>query len=179
MIGGSAGSLDVILTFLPEIKTSIVFPLVIILHRKNSPDSVLSDLLSYKTTIPVTEIEDKERIRAGHVYLAPPDYHLLFEKEGYFSLDTSAKVNFSRPSIDVCFESAAEMYGDNLVCILLSGANADGVHGLKMVKLHGGKAVVQDPSTAKVAFMPEQAILNRQADLILSPAQMAEFINSL
>jgi two-component system, chemotaxis family, protein-glutamate methylesterase/glutaminase len=179
VIGGSAGSIDVLLALLPEIKTSVLFPIVIVLHRRNAPESFLTELLSHKTRLPVTEVDDKERILPGHIYVAPPDYHLLFENEEYFSIDASDKVNYSRPSIDVSFESAAEIFHENLVCILLSGANADGASGLKHVKKNGGRTVVQEPSTAKVAFMPEQAILNNQADLVLTPDEIAVLINNL
>ncbi len=178
VIGGSAGSLEVILQVLPLL-TKIHMPVVLVMHRKNSNDNILRDLLKTKTRSVVYEVEDKQPILQNCVYLAPPDYHLLFEKNNTFSLDTSEKINFSRPSIDVAFESAALTYKGSLVCILLSGANADGTEGLKTVKQMGGYAVVQNPATASVAFMPEQAILNVNVDLILNIEEMVEFINNL
>ncbi len=179
VIGGSAGSLEVLLNLLPNLKLGLNFPVVIVLHRKNSADSTLPELFAYKTDIPVKEIEDKFTIENGTIYIVPADYHLLIEQDNYFSLDDSEKINYSRPSIDVTFESAAEIYKENLVCILLSGANNDGVDGLKIVKENKGLIVVQDPLTAEVPFMPQQAIHEGLADLILTPSQLAAFINRL
>jgi len=179
IIGGSAGSLDVILKLLPNLKRDLKFPIIIVLHRKNSASSLLSELLTNKTNIPVKEVEDKYSIEAGTIYIAPADYHLLIEKENYFSLDDSEKINYSRPSIDVTFESAAEIYKENLVCILLSGANHDGLEGLKIVKENKGLIVIQNSRTAEVPFMPEQAINEGLANLILNPDEMVSFINFL
>jgi two-component system chemotaxis response regulator CheB len=178
-IGGSAGSLEVILSLLPKLKPGLKFPLIIVLHRKNAADSLLSELLAYKTTSRVKEVEDKDPILNGVIYIAPADYHVLIERENYFSLDDSEKVNYSRPSIDVTFESAAEIYTDKLVCILLSGANEDGVTGLKIVKENKGLIIVQNPLTAEVPFMPEHAISHGLADLILTPDEIVSFINLL
>lgn len=179
MIGGSSGSLDVILKFLPKLKAPLSFPIILVLHRKSMPDSVLADLFSYKTEIRVKEIEDKEPVTDDAIFIAPPDYHLLIEKGNLFSLDVSEKINYSRPSIDVTFESAAERYGSSLVCILLSGSSVDGVEGLRKVKSIGGMAVVQDPSTAESPYMPTQAISEGQADKIIKADDLADFINSL
>jgi two-component system chemotaxis response regulator CheB len=179
IIGGSAGSLDVLLKVLPDLSASLNVCIVLVLHRKNSPDSMLSDLLGAHTVLPVKEIEDKQPLRGGHIYVAPPDYHLLFEKNKIISLDYSEKVNYSRPSIDVAFESASEAFGTSLCCLLLSGANSDGIAGLKLVKGCGGKVAVQDPKSADTPFMPEQAIANVAVDVILSPSEMAAFISTL
>lgn len=179
LIGGSTGSLEVLLQVLPALKPPLSFALVIILHRKNSTDSTLANLLSLKTTIAFTEVDDKDPVRAGAIYLAPADYHLLIEQDRTFSLDDSEKVNYSRPSIDVTFESAADVYGPSLVGVLLSGANADGTAGLKAIKKVGGTAVVQQPDTALVAFMPQQAILNAPIDHVLNVEQLATYLNAL
>lgn len=179
IIAGSAGSLDVILKVLPALSPQRGFPVIIVLHRKFNAESVLSDLFSYRTVIPVKEIEDKEEIKNNRIYIAPADYHLLIENKNLFSLDDSEKVNYSRPSIDVTFESAADIYKNNLVCILLSGANADGVEGLKKVKQNNGRTAVQEPSTAESPYMPEQAIHHAVADIVLKTEEIAAFINSL
>ena len=178
LIGGSAGSLEVILKVVPRLKKNHV-PIVFVLHRKNSKDNLLRDLLASKTPSKVHEIEDKQMLFPGGIFIAPPDYHLLFEKQLYCSLDNSEKVNFSRPSIDVSFESAARVYGPAIICILLSGANADGVEGMKKVKTNGGMLVVQNPATAAVTYMPQQAVLNCSVDAVLNPEEMADFINGL
>ena len=178
-IGGSAGSLEVIINILPSLRTDLPFPIIIVLHRKSGLDSMLVDLLSHKTALPVKELEEKEAITAGIIYVAPPNYHVLIEKNGTFSLDASEKVNFSRPSIDVTFESAAEVFGEQAVCLLLSGSNTDGAAGLQMVSQKGGWALVQDPKNATVPFMPENALNHVHVDKVLQVSEMAHFINSL
>lgn len=179
IIGGSAGSLDVLLKLLPDIDSSLDFPIIIVLHRKSGKESLLTDLLSNKTTMRVKEIEEKEEIKPAVIYLAPPNYHLLLEKNETFSLDASEKINFSRPSIDVTFESAAEVYRENLVCLLLSGANSDGTQGLQKVKKKGGRAIIQNPDSAIVPFMPEYALDHLEIDAVLDLKDMAQYINQL
>jgi len=179
VIGGSAGSLDVLLKILPEINPNLDFPIIIVVHRKQGTDSLLSDLLSHRTELKVKEADEKEKINKGYVYIAPSDYHLLIEKDYTFSLDYSEKINYSRPSIDVTFQTAADAYGEQLVCLLLSGSNADGVNGLISVKKNGGITLAQDPDSAQVTYMPEQAILRANVTDILKIEQMANYINSL
>lgn len=179
IIGGSAGSLDVLLKVLPMINAAIKFPIVIVIHRKHGTDSLLPDLLSSRTKLKVKEVDEKEPLIAGTIYIAPSDYHLLIEQDRTFSLDYSEKINYSRPAIDVTFQTAAEVYKEKLACLLLSGSNSDGVNGLKTVKLWGGTALIQDPKTAQVAYMPAQAQANVKIDSVLSIEDIAEFINLL
>jgi len=179
IIGGSAGSLDVLLKVLPLINVAIKFPIVIVIHRKHGTDSLLPDLLSSRTKLRVKEVDEKEALTAGTIYIAPSDYHLLIEQDRTFSLDYSEKINYSRPSIDVTFQTAAEVYKEKLACLLLSGSNSDGVNGLKSVKIWGGTALIQDPKTAQVAYMPAQAQANVKIDNVLSIEDIAEFINLL
>jgi two-component system chemotaxis response regulator CheB len=179
LIGGSAGSLEVLFKLLPQLKPALPFPIILVLHRRNSSESSLSDLLSTKTRAITREVEDKDQIAPGHAYLAPADYHLLIEKDHSFSLDDSEKINFSRPSIDVTFESAAEIYGPGVVALLLSGANEDGTHGLLTVKKWGGKTIAQTPESAQMPFMPHYAIMHDAVDHVLDPQQMVHFINNL
>lgn len=179
VIGGSSGSLDIVLKVLSGIQENSKVSIVVVMHRKNSSDSVLSDLLTYRSSLPVVEVEDKERIRPSQVYLVPPDYHLLFEKEQVLSLDDSEKINFSRPSIDVTFESAAETYGAKVIGILLSGANADGTAGLESIHAHGGITIVQRPETASSPYMPEQALLHAHVDFQMNVEEMIRYINEL
>lgn len=171
-IGGSAGSLEVVLKIIEALPSATQSVFIIVLHRKNSSDSILPDLLSSKTTLPVKEVEDKEPIQAGTIYIAPPDYHLLIEDEETFALDSSEKVQYSRPSIDVSFESIADCFDKNVLSILLSGANADGAQGLAAIKAEGGYTIAQDPSTADVGYMPQQAINLGIVDSILSPEEI-------
>lgn len=179
LIGGSAGSLEVLFKLLPLLRADLPFPIALVLHRRSSADSSLSELLASKTLNPTQEVEDKEPITSGTIYLAPADYHLLIEHDHTFSLDYSEKINFSRPSIDVTFESAAEIYGPRLVGILLSGANEDGTRGLTAVKRAGGIAAVQNPDTAQMPFMPHYALTHLPVDYVFDTIQMAAFINSL
>jgi two-component system chemotaxis response regulator CheB len=179
VIGGSAGSIEVLLKLLPALSSPLPVTIIIVLHRKNSTDSSLADLLASKTKIRVQEVEDKDPILPGAIHLAPADYHLLLEREEVFSLDDSEKVNYSRPSLDVTFESAADVYGSSLVGILLSGANADGTAGLNLIKSRGGVLIAQKPETAQSGFMPRHAIQNAPIDHVLDVDEMAVFINSL
>ena len=179
IIGGSAGSLSVLLQILPQISKLNDFAIVIVVHRKSTDDQTLEDLLKLKSKIKVKPVEDKVPLTSGFVYIAPSNYHLLFEKNQTLSLDTSEKINYSRPSIDVSFESAAEAYGNAVVAILLSGSNSDGTNGLKVIKDFGGTIAVQNPTSAEMPFMPNNAILYTNPDLILNKEEMLDFINSI
>lgn len=179
VIGGSSGSLDAILIILPLLKKDFSIPVVMVLHRSSNADNGLTVLLAGKTRLQVKEADEKEPLLPGWIYLAPPDYHLLVEANGTFSLDASEKVHYSRPSIDVTFTSAAAAYGSGLTAILLSGANADGAQAMALVKQHGGRNIVQDPRDAMVGFMPGQAILLSVVDNIVPAVQIAGLLNQL
>lgn len=178
-IGGSAGSLDVLLKVLPLLDPAPGFPVIIVLHRKPGADYLLTSLLASRSKLIVKEVDEKENIDNGKIYLAPSDYHLLIEKNHTFSLDSSEKVNYSRPSIDVTFQSASDVYKEKLVCLLLSGSNNDGVEGLKEAKKNGGRAIIQHPESAAVSYMPSQAELNVNIDKVLLVEEMADYINQL
>jgi two-component system chemotaxis response regulator CheB len=178
IIGGSAGSIEILLKIAPALRHGLPFPIFIVLHRKYSVDSSLRDLIAHKTVVPVREIEDKDPIFPGTIYIAPADYHLLIEKDREFSLDSSEKVNFSRPSLDVAFESASEIYGAGLVGILLSGANADGTEGFRIIKEAGGITIAQSPDSCPVPYMPQFAIDHTDVDYILPVMGIADYINT-
>ncbi|WP_293311616.1 chemotaxis protein CheB [Pedobacter sp. UBA5917] len=179
IIGGSAGSLDVLLEIFPGLRNDLNFPIVLVVHRKASNESLLTDLLQSRTQLKVSEAEEKEFLKPGKVFIAPADYHTLIEEDGTISFDYSEKVNYSRPSIDVTFQAAAEVFKEKAVCILLSGSNADGVEGLKSVNNYGGKVVIQNPNTAIMPYMPQQAVLSVKPHVILDSYEMADFINNL
>jgi len=179
VIGGSAGSLEVLIRVLPALNMNLSFPIIIVVHRKQGNDSLLSDLLASKTNLVVKEVEEKEPIIPGTIYIVPSDYHLLIERDQTFSLDYSEKINYSRPSIDVTFQSAADVYRDKLVCLLLSGSNADGVSGMLNAQHNGGEVAVQDPSSAQVPYMPSQAALRTKTKNILKVNEIAAYINAL
>ncbi|WP_026704911.1 chemotaxis protein CheB [Flavobacterium soli] len=178
IIGGSAGSLDVLIKILPHLDIPS-FALVIVLHRKHTEDNTLEELIAAKSIIPLKEVEDKVEILPGYIYIAPSDYHLLFEKNNLLSLDTSEKVNYSRPSIDVAFESVADAYGKAVVGVLLSGANADGTDGLIAIKNAGGIIIVQQPETADMPFMPSHAVQNTSPDFIVDIPALLDLIKRI
>ena len=178
IIGGSAGSLDVLIQLLPFLRTDLDLSILIVQHRKPG-ESLLPDLLSGKTSWPVREVEDKDAIENRTIYIAPSDYHLLVEKNKTFSLDFSEKLHHSRPAIDISFETAADAYGPSLIGMLLSGANADGAEGLKKIKEGGGLTIVQDPAEASIAYMPEQALNIFRPDYVAGIEEMAGIINKL
>lgn len=177
LLGGSAGSLEVLLDFLPQV-SSLSCALVIVLHRRGTDDELLEELFSLRLPFPVCEVNDKTPLEPGKVYIAPADYHLLFEKDYTLSLDVSEKVNFSRPSIDVSFLSAADAFGGKIRALILSGANADGTEGLAAIKAAGGLTAVQDPGSAIVNIMPSNAINYVDPDYIIKPEEMPEFIEN-
>jgi two-component system chemotaxis response regulator CheB len=179
IIGGSAGSLEALLEILPGVKADLAIPVILVLHRKNANDSILTNLLAARCQLAVREIEEKETPVGGTIYIVPPDYHVLFEEDQSFSLDVSEKVNYSRPSIDVVVKSAADVYGAALACILLSGANADGTEGFRYVQEKGGVTIAQSPESAEVSYMPEQAIIGNAVQYVMDNRGIAGYINDL
>ncbi|HTL08936.1 MAG TPA: chemotaxis protein CheB [Chitinophagaceae bacterium] len=179
VIGGSSGSLDALVTILPALKKNFSIPVLLIIHRSNAADSGLTDLLASRTSLKIKEVDEKEYLQPGWIYLAPPDYHVLLEEDGSLSLDASEKVFYCRPSIEVSFTSAAQAYGEACIAVLLSGANADGAAAMNKIKAMGGKTIVQDPAEAVVAYMPSQAIQLAAIDEILPAAGIAAFLNTL
>ena len=176
IIGGSAGSLSRVLRLLPHLTKELNITVILIFHRKEAEDSTLKDIVMHKSGLTVKEVEDKDPILKHHIYIAPADYHLLIEKDLTFSLDFSEKINFSRPSIDVTFESAADAFGESVIGLLLSGANADGVNGLQAIQERGGRIAVQDPKSAEVPYMPQQAVDKLNVDLLLTEFNTERFL---
>lgn len=178
VIGGSAGSFSVLMELIPAIKTTIDFPILIVLHRKANVVSSIGDLFSLKTAIPVIECEDKEQLVPGKIYFAPADYHLLLERKNLIALDYSEKVNYSRPAIDITFKTASDVYQKKIAGILLSGANSDGAKGLLYIQENNGTTIVQNPQSAEVEFMPQQALNLFTPDFILDTQEMISIINN-
>lgn len=179
IFGGSAGSLVTLMQILPQLPAINSFAIVIVLHRKSTDEETLEELIKLKSVIEVKQVEDKTPLLPGFIYVAPSNYHLLFEKNNLLSLDISEKINYSRPSIDVSFESAAEVYKNQLIGILLSGSNSDGTQGLKAIQNEGGTIVVQDPESAEMPFMPTNAIRNTTPDFVLDIQGIVQFILSI
>lgn len=179
VLGGSAGSLDVIFKIVERLPTASGAAFIVVVHRRNDGNSLLVDLLAAKTSMHVSEVEDKDPIAANCIYIAPTNYHLLIEDESTFALDSSEKVHYSRPSIDITFESAAAVFGNKSMGILLSGANADGAEGLAKLKRAGGYTIVQDPASAEVSYMPQQAINIIRPDAIKNSTELPTLIRTL
>ncbi|CZT36527.1 chemotaxis protein CheB [Rhizobium sp. 9140] len=158
VIGASAGALEALTLILPALPADFPVPIMLVVHIPGDKRSVLAELFQAKCRIRVMEVEDKEPLSGGTAYFAPPNYHLLVEGNRTLSLSSDEPVMYSRPSIDVLFESAADAFGGALIGIVLTGANHDGARGLRAISDAGGHAVVQDPATAFAAAMPEGAI---------------------
>lgn len=178
LIGASYGGLAALQTVLPELSTDFPLPVVVVQHRKKDGDDGLCEYLRKRSCLPLVEPDDKEKVEPGHVYLAPRDYHLLIE-ESIFALSTESPVGFARPSIDVTFSSAADVYRERAIGLILTGANADGARGLARIKALGGLALVQDPQSAESRAMPEAAIAATRVDSILKLTEIAPFLNEL
>jgi len=158
VIGASAGAVQALLQIFPALPAPYPVPILVIVHIPPGKDNALVPLFASKTPLTVKEAEDKEPPRAGIIYFAPSDYHLLVEDTETLALSGDEPANHSRPSIDVLFESAADIYGPSLVGIILTGANSDGAAGLKAIANAGGHAIIEDPTSASAATMPAAAL---------------------
>lgn len=174
VIGTSAGALDALSTILPKLPADFPLPIMVVVHLPAAQDSLLAGLLQTKCQVRVIEAGDKEPIQRGTVLIAPPDYHLLVEKEHVLSLSDDDPVNFSRPSIDVLFETAVDAYGAALVGVILTGANNDGAKGLRAVNDAGGITLVQRPDLAYTSAMPLAALTACPAARALSLDEIAQ-----
>jgi two-component system chemotaxis response regulator CheB len=168
VIGASAGGVQALLTLFSGLPADFRLPIVVVLHLPEDRDSKLADIFQNRLPIPVREAADKESIAPGTLYFAGPGYLLSVERDRTFSLSGEEPVHYSRPSIDVLMESAADAYGARLAGIVLTGANIDGAAGLAKIGQQGGFTVVQDPAEAQASTMPEAAIRKRQPHLILT-----------
>lgn len=180
VIGGSAGSISLIGELIEALPAPFHFKVVIVVHRSKNVISEMEQILAVKRKeIIVKEPDDKEPIQKNCVYLAPQNYHLLIEATHSFCLDYSEPVFYSRPSIDVTFESIAEIYTEKAVAILLSGANGDGTRGMAKIIAGGGTGIVQEPSTAEYPIMPRLALENNIQAAAMEPSQIAAFLQTL
>ena len=160
-IGASFGGFDALKTILSQLPFEYLIPIAIVQHRSvstfPSEMDLLVNILSESVHFSIIEVEDKEKIKPAHVFIAPADYHLLVEDD-HFSLSIDPPVAFARPSVDVLFKSCADRYGSRCVSVLLTGENSDGSEGVVDISKAGGKVLIQDPSTAKRSAMPHNAI---------------------
>ena len=179
VVGASAGGVEALSELLPVLPATFGPSMFIVLHLPRERPSLLVEIFERRCAIPVREAEDKEPAEPGTVYFAPPDYHLLLEKDRRIALSTEEPVHFSRPSIDVLFESAADVFGERLLGIILTGANEDGAAGLQAVHGAGGITVVQTPDSAKVPLMIVSALQRGPADFVLTLPEIAELLSGL
>ena len=178
VVGASTGGLRALQTILGALPGDFPGAFLIVQHRKASAEDLLSSLLRRVCLLPVLTARDKTPIYPGHVYVAPANYHLLVESDQYLSLSVDARVSYARPSIDVLFETAAEVYGQCLVAVLLTGANHDGTAGMRKVSACGGLTIAQDPATAEASTMPQSAIDAGVVDHMLLLEEIADFIHN-
>jgi two-component system, chemotaxis family, protein-glutamate methylesterase/glutaminase len=197
-IGASAGGVDALSILLPALPAALRAAVFIVLHLPRERTSLLAEIFSSKCARPVREAQDKEPVEPGSVYFAPPDYHLLVDRPAdaglggrgrarggdgpvaaQIALSADDLVNYSRPSIDVLFESAADVYGPRLLGIILTGANHDGAAGLAAVHEAAGITVAQHPDTAQSSMMPMAAIKRSPVDYVLTLEQIAELLRGL
>lgn len=179
VIGASAGGIQALSTLLPALSSGTRASIFIVIHLPRDKPSVLAGILARKCALPVHEAEDKEPVLPGIVYVAPTNYHLLIDEGPRISLSADDPVHHSRPSIDVLFESAVEIYRDRLLGMILTGANEDGARGLAAIKDGGGLTVVQSPDTALAPLMGMAALALRPADFVLPLEQIAEALRTL
>jgi two-component system chemotaxis response regulator CheB len=178
VVGTSWGGLAALRTLTTALPRDFALPVAVVQHRHKDSDPLLGALLQDRTSLTVCEVEDKQPILPGFLFIAPPDYHLLVER-GHFSLSTDAPVRYSRPSIDVAFMSAADAYGDQVVGVVLTGANADGAQGLRGIADQGGLAIVQAPETAESPTMPRAALDAVPGALALPIPAIAQLLGTL
>jgi two-component system chemotaxis response regulator CheB len=176
VIGGSAGAIEVLAQVLARLTTRFTPAVAIVIHLPPEGPNVLHEIFVGAASPPMKQAEDKEPIRPGTIYFAPPDYHLLVETGRTFALSQDERVHFSRPAIDVLFESAAEAYGERLMGIILSGANADGAAGLRAVASAGGMTVVQALESADMIAMPAAAIEAAPDSIEVNVSALAEIL---
>lgn len=179
VIGASAGALAALSEILPPLPRDYPLPILIVVHVPPDRDNILAELLQAKCQIAIREVEDKEPIVPGTAFLAPPGYHLLVDSVERLALSVDDPVNYSRPSIDVLFESAADVYGPGLTGIVLTGASQDGARGLSVIHDAGGTCLVQRPELAYASTMPSAAIAACPAAQILSLKDIAASLLTL
>ncbi|HWD21476.1 MAG TPA: chemotaxis protein CheB [Verrucomicrobiae bacterium] len=179
VIGASAGAIEALSKLLPALPAKYPWPILLVVHVPPDTRSALPELFAPKCRIAVKEAEDKEKLRPGVAYFAPPNYHLLVETDGALALSSEEPELFSRPSINVLFDSAADAFGSDVVGVILTGASADGAEGLRKIRAAGGMALAQDPKTAQCPAMPEAALAACPGARAMGLAELAALLASL
>lgn len=179
VIGASAGAVQALLRILPVLPAEFPVPVLVVVHVPADRSDLLAPLLRARCRVRVKEAEDKEPILPGTVYFAPSDYHLLIETDRTVSLSSDEPVLYSRPSIDVLFESAADAYGEAVLGVVLTGANEDGAEGLRAIMEAGGQGLVEEPETAFAATMPQAALTRSRSARALPLDSIAEVLTGI
>jgi len=179
VIGASAGGVQALSELLPALPARARAAVFVVLHLPRDRPSMLVEVFAHRCALAVCEAQDKEPVAPGTVYFAPPDYHLLIDRGPQLALSADELVHHSRPSIDVLFESAAEIYRERLLGVILTGASEDGAAGLAAVHGAGGTTVIQEPQTAQSSLMVQSALQRRPPDMVLPLAQIARLFASL
>ena len=179
VIGVSSGGMNAMKVMFSLLPKDFNTPIIIVQHISAHSDNLWIKLLNDQNNLSIKEADEKENIEYGKVYIAPPNYHLMIEKDKTFSLTIDERVNFARPSIDVLFESAAEAYKDKLIGVVLTGSNNDGTNGIKRIQECGGLTIIQNPETAESSYMPRSAIAAIKPDYILSLEDIIQLLIKL
>lgn len=177
-MGASAGGLAALNAILPLLSDRLDLPVIIVQHMAPDSDDFLVQHFDKRCRLRVKEAEDKMPIENGTIYFAPANYHLLVEEDRTLALSTAERVQYSRPAINVLFETAAEVFRDELLGILLTGANSDGTKGIRCIRQKGGLGMAQSPESAEFETMPGSAVADG-VDAVLNLEEMAPFINQL
>lgn len=176
-VGASAGGVQAFEKILSGLKPDFEVPLVFLIHLPAQSRIDFQTVFARVISRRVHEVEDKMPIEREHIYFAPPAYHTQIEKEGYFSLSMDSPVQYSRPSIDVLFESMAVAFGEKSVGVLLTGANEDGARGLRHIQESGGLTIVQDPETAEMPTMPTAALRMMEPTYVAPLSEIVQILN--
>ena len=179
VIGASAGGGEVLEKILSGLPADYAVPILIVQHLHPDVGEEFARSLGRKTRLPLVSPCDKQKIEPGKVYVAPANYHMLIERTGHASLSVAEKVKWSRPSIDVLFESAGYAWEEKVIAVLLTGANDDGVEGMRTVKAFGGLTIAQEPATAEYPVMPRAAIDAKVAEKVLTPGDISAFLAAI
>jgi len=179
VIGTSAGGIEALKIVLSKIKKPPSVPIIIVQHLSPRHESYLPAILMHESGHKVKEIDEKEKLVPGWIYIAPPNYHVIIEKNAIVSLTVEKRVSYARPSIDVLFESAADAFREKLIGVILTGANHDGAKGIKCIKDYGGHTVVQDPVQAYAAEMPRSALELIKPDAVFKLEEIGTYIDKL
>jgi len=179
LLGCSAGGFNLVFELIRRLPSNFPLPVVVVIHRSRNYPSSIEEILDKKSGLKVVLAVDKEKLSKGYVYFAPSDYHLLLEPDGSFTLDYSEPVLYSRPSIDVTFQSVADIYMDKIVAILFSGASEDGSEGMLYIEDKNGLVIIQEPKDAEVKIMPQAALFKCKDALVLTNDEIFAFIDSI